>query len=182
MHLLPFLPESPDLARRRAVLTSAAAGLAALSALTSISACSDAREAAPDVGFTLLDGSRSSIGALRGSVVLVNFWATSCATCIQEMPLLAGTQRKYQPRGLRTLAVAMQYDPPASVAHFAETRALPFGVVIDNTGVVAREFGDVKLTPTTVLLDRRGAIARRWVGAPEPEALHALVERLLAEA
>ncbi len=144
--------------------------------------CSGAREVAPDVGFTLLDGSRSSIGALRGSVVLVNFWATSCATCIQEMPLLASTHRKYQPRGLQTLAVAMHYDPPAAVAHFAETRALPFGVVIDNTGAVARGFGNVKLTPTSVLLDRRGAMARRWVGAPEPAELQSVVEQLLAEA
>lgn len=140
------------------------------------------RSPAPDVSYTLLDGTRSSTAALRGSVVLLNFWATTCAVCVRKMPMLAATHQKYRPRGLQTLAVAMQYDPPAAVSHFAETRALPFAVVIDNLGAMARGFGDVKATPTSLLLDRRGAIAHRWEGTVEPDTLHARIERLLAEA
>jgi len=140
------------------------------------------REPSPDVSFTLLDGTRSSTGSLRGSVVLMNFWATSCATCVRKMPLLIQTHNAYRARGFQTLAVAMQYDPPAVVAHFAEIRALPFGVVIDNTGVIAQRFGDIQVTPTSLLLDRRGGMAYRWVGAPEAADLHARVEHLLAEA
>ena len=140
------------------------------------------RDVAPDVGYTLLDGSKGATSALRGKVLLVNFWATSCSTCVQEMPQIVATHRKYQARGFDTLAVAMSYDPPAHVANYAETRRLPFGVVIDNTGSFARAYGDVQATPTTFLIDKQGRIARQYVGQPDFAALHGLVEQLLAEA
>ena len=62
----------------------------------------------------------------------MNFWATSCTTCVHEMPLIVATHEKFKARGFETLAVAMRYDPPAYVINFAETRKLPFGVVIVN--------------------------------------------------
>jgi peroxiredoxin len=139
-------------------------------------------EPAPKVDYTLLDGSRHNLSNLSGKVVLVNFWATSCATCVAEMPQLVATHAKFNSRGYETLAVAMSYDPPAYVANFAQTRKLPFGVAIDNTGEIAQRFGDVRLTPTSVLLNKRGEIVKRHVGAPDFPALHALVEKLLAQA
>jgi peroxiredoxin len=169
---------TPDLARRRHLLATLvlAAGAAGVT-----SGCS-ARDPAPDVGYTLLDGAKVSIYDLRGKVVLVNFWATSCASCVKEMPELMATHRKFQPRGFETLAVAMSYDPPAYVAHFAVSRQLPFGVVIDNTGAIARGFGDVRITPTTFVLDKQGRIARRYVGEPDFGQLQELLNQLLAEA
>ena len=140
-----------------------------------------AGDTAPDVGYTLLDGSRSTTRQLRGKVVLVNFWATSCTTCVREMPQIVATHEKFKARGYETLAVAMSYDPPAYVINFAETRKLPFGVVIDNTGQIAKRFGEVQLTPTSVLINRRGEIVKRFVGEPDFVALHRLVEKLLAE-
>ncbi len=140
------------------------------------------RDPAPDAPFVRLDGSSSRIAELRGKVLLVNFWATSCATCIAEMPGLIDTHQRYKARGYETLAVAMSYDPPAYVANFAERRQLPFSVAIDNTGVIARAFGDIRLTPTTFLIDKRGGIVKRYVGAPDFAALNKLVEELLAEA
>jgi peroxiredoxin len=139
-------------------------------------------DAAPDVAYTLLDGEKSSLERLRGKVVLVNFWATSCTTCVHEMPRIMATHEKFKARGYDTLAVAMSYDAPASVIQYAESRHLPFGVAIDNTGVIARRFGDVELTPTSVLINKRGEIVKRFVGEPDFAALEALVEKLLAEA
>jgi peroxiredoxin len=135
---------------------------------------------APDVGYTLLDGRPGRLSDLRDQVVLVNFWATSCAVCVAEMPALVDTWRRFRGRGFETLAVAMRYDPPALVARFAETRGLPFGVVIDHTGAVARAFGDVQATPTTFVLDRRGRVAARYEGAPDFAKLHRLLDGLLA--
>jgi peroxiredoxin len=140
-----------------------------------------ATAAAPDVAYTLLDGSRASLPQLRGKVVLVNFWATSCTTCVHEMPQIVATHDKFKARGYETLAVAMSYDPPAYVISFAERRKLPFAVVIDNTGEFAKSFGDVQITPTTVLINKRGEIVKRFVGEPDFVALHRLVEELLAE-
>jgi peroxiredoxin len=137
-------------------------------------------EPAPTVTYTLLDGSKVTSDDLRGKVVLVNFWATSCVTCVKEMPQIAATHEKFRARGYETIAVAMSYDPPAFVSRFAETRQLPFSVAIDNTGEIAQRFGDVRLTPTTFLINQRGEIVKRYVGEPDFAALHALVDRLLS--
>lgn len=136
---------------------------------------------APDVSYTLLDGSKHRSGDLRGKVVLVNFWATSCTTCMKEMPQIMATHRKFQPRGFETLSVAMSYDPPAYVANYAQTRQLPFGVAIDNTGQIAKAFGDVQLTPTTFVINKKGEIVKRYVGEPDFDQLHALLDKLLNE-
>ena len=143
---------------------------------------SQALALAPSVQYTMLDGKQLNSAQLKGQVVLVNFWATSCSTCVAEMPQVMATFEKYKSRGYQTVAVAMSYDPPAYVASFAETRKLPFGVAIDNTGEIARSFGQVQLTPTSFLINKRGEIVKRYVGAPDFTALQALVEKLLAEA
>jgi peroxiredoxin len=140
-----------------------------------------ARKAAPAVSYTLLDGSTRSTQAQRGKVLLVNFWATSCVSCVAEMPQIASTHLKFKSRGYDTVAVAMDYDRPAAVAHFAQSRALPFGVAFDESGELARAFGDVKLTPTTFLIDKQGRIVKRYVGAPDFAALDKLIGELLAE-
>ncbi|HQQ69667.1 MAG TPA: TlpA disulfide reductase family protein [Alicycliphilus sp.] len=138
--------------------------------------------AAPQSTFVLLDGSHQSTADLKGKVTLVNFWATSCTTCVAEMPEIVATYDKYKGQGFETLAVAMSYDPPSYVVNFAETRKLPFKVAIDNTGTVAKAWGDVKLTPTTYIVNKRGQIVKSYVGAPDFAELHRLIEKLLAEA
>ncbi len=138
------------------------------------------RTAAPASSFVLLDGSTRTTADLKGRVTLVNFWATSCVTCVAEMPEIVATHEKYKARGYQTLAVAMSYDPPAYVVNFAQTRKLPFEVAIDNTGAVAKAWGDVQLTPTTFVVDKRGEIVKRYVGAPDFAELHQLIEKLLA--
>ena len=165
---------------RRHLATAAVAAVVAVGGWLAFSG-GQTRQAAPEVTYTLLDGQKLSTAQLKGQVVLVNFWATSCTTCVAEMPHLVSTYDKYRARGYRTVAVAMSYDPPAYVAGFAESRKLPFSVAIDNTGDIARQFGQVQLTPTTFLLNKRGEIVKRYVGAPDFAALHALVEQLLAE-
>lgn len=138
------------------------------------------RSAAPPSTFVLLDGTTRTTADLKGKVTLVNFWATSCVSCVAEMPQIMATHEKYQARGYQTLAVAMSYDPPAYVVNFAQSRKLPFGVAIDNTGAVAKAWGDVQLTPTTFIVDKRGEIVKRYVGAPDFAELHQLIEKLLA--
>lgn len=137
--------------------------------------------AAPASTFVLLDGSKKTTEQLKGKVTLVNFWATSCVTCVAEMPQIAATHEKFKARGYDTLAVAMSYDPPSYVVNFAQTRKLPFSVAIDNTGDVARAWGDVKLTPTTYLVNQRGDIVKRYVGEPNFAELHQLIDQLLAQ-
>jgi peroxiredoxin len=140
-----------------------------------------AGERAPESTFVLLDGSKITSQQLQGKVSLVNFWATSCTTCVAEMPELMATHNKFKDRGFETLAVAMSYDPPSYVVNFAQSRQLPFKVAIDNTGAVAREWGDIKLTPTTFVVNKRGVIVKRFVGTPDFVELNQLIDKLLAE-
>ena len=140
------------------------------------------KQAAPDVTFTNLKGEKISSQSLRGKVVLVNFWATSCSTCVAEMPSMMATYDKFHDKGLEFVAVAMSYDRPDYVVNYAETRKLPFHVALDLKGQIADAFGDVKLTPTTFIVDRQNRIVKRYVGEPDFEALHQLIERLLVSA
>lgn len=159
-----------------------AGALAAAAAVGTAVVLSSNVHEAPQSTFVLLDGSQQTTQDLRGKVTLVNFWATSCTTCVAEMPEIVATYDKYKGRGFETLAVAMSYDPPSYVVNFAESRKLPFKVAIDNTGAVAQAWGDVKLTPTTFIVNKRGEIVKSYVGAPDFPELHRLIERLLAEA
>lgn len=164
--------------KKGAVLFVAVAVLAVVVAAS----LEEAASKAPQTSFVLLDGKTITTADLRGKVALVNFWATSCTTCVAEMPMVAQTFQKYHARGYETIAVAMSYDPPAYVLNFARSRNLPFPVAIDNTGAAARAWGDVKITPTTYLLDKRGVIVKRFVGRPDFNELHKLIEQLLAQA
>jgi peroxiredoxin len=134
---------------------------------------------APQVTFNTLGGKSFDTAALKGKVVLVNFWATSCVTCVAEMPSIAQTHQKFAAKGYETLAVAMQYDPPNYVLRFAKEKALPFDIALDTSGAVAKGFGDVRMTPTTFLIDKQGRIIKQYLGTPDFAELHALVEREL---
>lgn len=112
---------------------------------------------------------------------MVNFWATSCAVCVAEMPKITAAYDKFHNRGFDVMAVAMKYDPPSYVVNYTETRKLPFNVAIDNTGSVANAWGDVRLTPTSFVVNRRGEIVKRFVGEPDFVELHRLIESLLAQ-
>jgi peroxiredoxin len=164
----------------RTVCRMALAGVLALAAIASLPGCTGA-QAAPESTFVLLDGSKKTTADLKGKVTLVNFWATSCVTCVAEMPKVISTYNKYKSQGYDTVAVAMSYDPPSYVVNYAQTRQLPFKVAIDNTGTVAKAWGDVQLTPTTYLVNKRGEIVKQYVGEPDFAALHLLIEKLLAE-
>jgi peroxiredoxin len=160
----------------RRTLLLASTGLLSLGLI----GCSSS-EPAPPASYLLLDGTQVTTADFKGKVTLVNFWATTCVSCVKEMPELSATYNKFKDRGFDTLAVAMSYDPPAYVANFATTRQLPFKVALDNTGAVAKAWGDIKLTPTTFIVDKRGQIVKRYVGEPDFAALHQLLDRLLSE-
>ncbi|WP_421953441.1 TlpA disulfide reductase family protein [Polaromonas sp.] len=157
-----------------------ALSILSIAGVAGLSGCSG-DQAAPNSTFVLLDGSKQTTADLKGKVTLVNFWATSCVTCVAEMPKVISTYNKYKSQGYDTLAVAMSYDPPSYVVNYTETRKLPFKVAIDNTGAVAKAWGDVQLTPTTYLVNKRGEIVKQYVGEPDFVALHKLIEKLLAE-
>jgi len=134
---------------------------------------------APDVRFATLAGESFSTADLHGKVVLVNFWGTYCGPCLREMPKVLETHRKFAPRGYETVAVAVRHDRPEKVAEFARQRALPFKMVFDASGEIARGFGSVRITPSIFVLDRQGRVLMKTVGEPDWAKVHAAVEKAL---
>ncbi len=154
--------------------------LATFAGLAAYVFLAEASQPAPQSQFTLLDGSQITTDSLQGKVTLVNFWATSCTSCVAEMPDLMRTHEKYHPKGYETLAVAMQYDPPQYVLNFVQSRKLPFKVALDHTGQVAKDWGNIKITPTTYIVNKQGEIVKTYIGPPNMDELHRLIESLLA--
>lgn len=148
------------------------ATITAVSALTLL-------KPAPEVRFTALSGESLSTAELRGKVVHVNFWATYCASCVREMPKIVDTHRKFAPRGYDTIAIAVRHDNPHRVAQFVASHALPFKIALDSSGELARQFGNVRITPMSFLIDKQGRVLRRYVGEPDWNEFHQLVEREL---
>ena len=138
------------------------------------------RPGAPAVTFTTLDGKPIVLDELRGKVVLVNFWATSCPGCIKEMPDMVESYELYRDRGFEIVAVAMSYDPPNYVLNFVQTRQLPFPVALDVDGAHARAFGNVQLTPTTFIIGKDGRILEQKLGELDFVRLNALLDRELS--
>ena len=138
------------------------------------------RPSAPDIGFVTLNREKLTMQGLRGKVVYVNFWATSCATCIKEMPGIIETYERYASRGFDLLAVAMSYDPPNYVTTYTRDHKLPFPVILDTEGKIASAFGHVLVTPTALLIDKQGKVVRRFVGEPDFAELHSLIKKELA--
>lgn len=155
-----------------AALLIAGAGIAAYVTLNQ-------RASAPQITFLSIKGEKISPESLHGKVVMVNFWATSCATCVAEMPKMVDTYNKFKSQGLEFVAVAMKEDPPNYVINYAETRKLPFKVALDVSGDAAKAYGNVAMTPTTFVIDKDGKILKRYLGEPDFAALHKLLEKSL---
>jgi peroxiredoxin len=153
----------------------------ALGAAASFAVFRGGQDTAPEVRFATLSGKSFATSDLRGKVVLVNFWATSCVVCVKEMPRMVETYKKYAPRGYEMVAVAMSYDHPNQVAEFARSRGLPFQVALDSDGAIAKSFGNVRATPTTFVLDRRGRVLKQYLGEPDWAEFHGLLDKALGD-
>jgi thiol-disulfide isomerase/thioredoxin len=122
----------------------------------------------------------ASVGALRGRVVLLDFWATWCAPCRVAIPKLDALQARYGAQGLSVLGVTA--DEAADVAVFAQRMGMRYGVGVDSHGRTSRTYGVVSL-PTLVVIDKRGVVRDVAVGYdPGSDArLETQVRSLLAE-
>lgn len=165
---------------RRKFIAAAVGVLAVVAAIGAVLHGQFGTRPAPSVAVTTINGEQLHTSAWNGKVVLVNFWATTCAVCIREMPRLAELFEKYQSQGYRTVAVAMPYDPPERVLDYLKRYPLPFDVALDSDGAILRAFGDVPGTPTSFLVDARGNIIRKYLGEPDFADLEERIQRALA--
>lgn len=136
------------------------------------------RQAPPLIGQTL-DGRTLTLEQLRGKPVLVTFWATTCPSCIEEIPQLVELYRELNSKGLEIIGVAMAYDPPEQVRALAKQRQIPYPIVLDTQERIAREFDNVRLTPTSVLISPEGRIVHYRLGLLDMPKLRDTIQKML---
>jgi peroxiredoxin len=117
-------------------------------------------------------GAAFTLGQLKARAILLEFWATSCSICLAEMPQIVTIQETFAAKGLQVVALAMPYDRPDHVLHYAKAQRLPFPIAIDPSGhllkAVAQQHlgqGAIEGTPTRLLLNTKGEVIYREQGA-----------------
>jgi peroxiredoxin len=111
---------------------------------------------APAFTLTTLAGQPSGLNAYKGQVVMVNFWATWCGPCQQEMPLLDQMYKKYKPAGFTLIGVNVDKEAPA-VKQLLERKPVSFPVLLDPANQVSKAY-HVDEMPSSVIIDRKGQI------------------------
>jgi peroxiredoxin len=164
------------------VVAALALGAAALTWVTPDSGVAINREAP---NFKVLDlGTRDTVSLedYRGSVTLVNIWATWCLPCRDEMPSMQALYDSLGSRGFRIAAISIDEGNSEDVMAFAQKLGLSFDILHDRSGTVERLYQTTGV-PESFLLDRRGILVKRVIGAHDwsSPANRSAVERLLAQ-
>jgi peroxiredoxin len=111
---------------------------------------------APDFTLTDANGQSVTLSDLRGQVVMINFWASWCGPCREEMPLLEQIHQRYEALGFTLLGVNVEEDPTNGQA-FLQERPVSFPVLYDSKNSISKLY-EVIAMPSTVLIDRQGNI------------------------
>jgi peroxiredoxin len=128
-------------------------------------------EEVPDITLVTTSGERIALAGMRGKPLLVTFWATTCRSCMNEMPLLIDLYHELSPLGLKVIGIAMYYDPPNRVLAIQESRSIPYTIALDIDAHAARAFGNVELTPTTFLIAPDGRVIYQKTGSMDMDRL-----------
>lgn len=117
---------------------------------------------APDFTLTNMDGEKVSLSDYKGSVVILNFWATWCGPCKYEIPDLIDLYEKYD-GDLMVLGISLDYDGPAVVPSFANRFGINYPILYGDSKI-AGDYGGVSGIPTTFIIDRDLNVFRRYIG------------------
>ena len=133
----------------------------------------------PRYALTALDGTPITPDALRGKVVLINFWATWCLPCRVEMPLLQRMAERHREAGLVVVGLSVDRSGEESVRSFLRERGVTYPVAVVGADV-ERAFGGVRGYPTSMLIDRTGVVRHVVIGPLAAASFEPAVRRLLA--
>ena len=136
-------------------------------------------ELAPDVQFQTLAGQPFTLGQLRGNVVLLNFWATYCLPCRDEIPILNAMQHELEARGLKIVGASLDDSAAQIESYQKEVRKFEYQVLVGGSDAKAKFAASV--LPTTYLIDRDGRIRQQIIGARDRAGWEAAVKPLLDE-
>ncbi len=132
--------------------------------------------------FTLEDASGEDVklSEYQGKVVLLNFWATWCQPCNEEIPWFIEFENRYREQGLAVLGVSMDETGWKAVRPYVQARKMNYPVMLASRQV-AESYGPVDALPTTFIIDRSGNIAGKYIGVPDRSTYENKIQELLAE-
>lgn len=137
------------------------------------------RKPAADFVTNDLDGSKVQLSGLKGKVVLLNFWATSCGGCRVELPWLVDFDSRYRTQGLTIVGITMYGEGASIVRPFLAHNGIRYPVVIGNDSM-AKTYG-VTAMPMSLLIDKRGKVALTHVGIIDRASFDTAIRRLLKD-
>jgi peroxiredoxin len=139
-----------------------AVGLAGC-AVPSKSPSGGASQSAPQFSLPNLDGKQVSLKDFANKVIVVDFWATWCGGCREEIPQLNRLYEDYRGKGFEIVGISMDTDGPETIKQFARNLRMEYTVVIGNDNVT-QDFGGVAGLPTKFIIDRKGNIVKKYAG------------------
>jgi peroxiredoxin len=134
---------------------------------------------APEFHLPDLTGAQVASSSFQGKVVILDFWATWCPPCREEIPHLVNLQAKYRDQGLAIVGLSLDAGGARDVKPFAEEHDVNYTMLIANEEV-AKAYGNITSIPTTFVIDRDGKIVRRFIGYTAPEVFEQAIQPLLA--
>ena len=135
-------------------------------------------QTAPPWELKSLEGKAVKLSDFKGKVVVLNFWATWCPPCREEIPDLVSLQKQYAAQGLVVLGISMDAGGPARVASFAKKYEINYPVVMGDERVSAA-YGGIEALPTTFIIDRKGNVVDGLQGATDRAGLEAKIKPVL---
>lgn len=165
--------------RRRVLRAAGSAAVLQGLGLRALAQTSLVGRPAPNFSRQAFDGRTVTLHDMRGHVVLLNFWASWCAPCLEEMPVFDRWNVKFSGRGLNVVGVNMD-DDPEPIRTVVSRLHVNYPMVHGDAGL-AQSFGGVLGLPVTFLIDRKGTIRRRLDGAVDAAKLEAAVVALLGQ-
>ncbi len=157
-------------------------GLTVLPRISPSRASSDEGERKPAPEFSLPvatkgdPGSRLALADMKGSPVLLDFWATWCGPCSLQSPIVDRIARRYEEKGLHVVGINVIDDDHAAAAAHGKSFAYP--IVIDETGLTQKAYGVDRL-PTLVLIDKEGRVVKQTHGLVDESSLDKMVRDIL---
>jgi peroxiredoxin len=136
------------------------------------------KQKAPDFSLHSADGVVHQLSQYKGKVVVVNFWATWCGPCRQEIPDFIEAYKKYKDKGLEIVGISLDQDGWTKVTPFVKQNRINYPVVL-GTEQVVENYGGVNAIPSTFLVDRDGNIVDKHVGTVRLKDLEAKLKPLL---